>query len=101
MATRDLIRDIVEAGQAGIVDPTSEVEANEALATATIAACYALGEILDDLIQRVARLEVLGTVPADLGAQLHGIQQELLTLEKAVKKSAKKKKKKKKKWENQ
>jgi hypothetical protein len=95
MATRDLIRDIVEAGQASIIDPTSKGEANEALATATIVACYALGELLDDLIHRVATLEVLSAVPTDLGAQLDGIREELLELEKAVKKSAKKKKKKK------
>ena len=43
MATRDLIRDIVEAGQAGIADPTSKIEANEPSRTATIVACYALG----------------------------------------------------------
>ncbi len=97
MATRDLIRDIVEAGQAGIDDPTSKVEADEAVATATIAACYALGELLDDLIQRVATLEVLSAVRDDLGAQLNAIREELLKLETAVKKSAKKAKRKRKK----
>ena len=91
MATRDLIRDIVETGQAGIADPTSKIEANEAVATATIVACYALGELLDDLIQRVTRLEVLDAVPVDLGSQLDGIRAELMTLGMAVQKSAKKK----------
>ncbi len=95
MATRDLIRDIVEAGQAGIADPTSKIEANEAVATATIVACYALGELLDDLIQRVTRLEVPDAVPVDLASQLDGIRAELMTLGMAVQKSAKKKGKKK------
>jgi hypothetical protein len=95
MATRDLIRNIVEEGQASIADPASAIEANEAFAKAIIDACYALGELLDDLIRRVARLEVQGTTPSDLGSQLDGIREELLNLEKTVKKSAKKKKKKK------
>ncbi len=93
MATRDLIRDIVEAGQATIFDPSSKTEVNDALITATIAACYALGELLDDLMRRVASLEEHG-VPADLRLQLDSIQEELLTLANAVKKSAKTKKKK-------
>ncbi len=93
MATRDLIRDIVEAGQATIFDPSSKTEVNDALITATIAACYALGELIDDLIRRVASLEER-SVPADLGLQLDGIQEELLALAEAVKKSAKTKKKK-------
>ncbi len=93
MATRDLIRDIVETGQAGIVDPTCKAEADEAVTTATIVACYALGELLDDLLQRVERLEILSIVPADLGPQLAGIREELLTLEKAVTRSVRKKKK--------
>jgi hypothetical protein len=97
MATRDLIRDIVEKGQAGIADPANAIEANEAVAGATIDACYALGELLDDLIRRVARLEVQGATPADLGSQLEGIREVLLTLEKSVKKSAKEKRKKKRK----
>jgi hypothetical protein len=96
MATRDLIRDIVEKGQAGIADPANAIEANEAVAGATIDACYALGELLDDLIRRVARLELQGATPSDLGSQLDGIREELLTLEKSVKKSTKRQKRKRK-----
>jgi hypothetical protein len=91
MATRDLIKDIVEAFQATIRDPTNKEEANEAVGTAAIAACYALGETLDDLIQRVEKLEVSGAVPVDLGSELESIRQELLTLEQAVQASAMKK----------
>jgi len=100
MATRDLIRDIVEAGQASIADPTSKIEANEAIATSTIVACYALGELLDDLIQRVTKLEGLGAMPPDVGSALDGIREELITLEEAVEKSAKAKRRKKKKRKN-
>jgi hypothetical protein len=96
MATRDLIRDIVEEGQAGIADPTSSIEANEAVARATIDACYALGGLLDDLLRRVARLEAQGATRTDLSSQLDGIREDLLNLKKTVKNSAKKEKRKRK-----
>jgi hypothetical protein len=96
MATRDLIRDIVEKGQAGMSDPASAAEANEAVARATIEACYALGELLDDLIRRVTRLEGEGAATAHLDSQLRGIRHELISLEKTVDKSAKKEKRKRK-----
>jgi hypothetical protein len=96
MTTRDLIRDIVEAGKASIADPTNQVEVKQAGAASAIVVCYALGELLDDLIDRVGSLEAGGVVPVDLRTQLDGIWEQLGTLEKAVKKSTKKKKKKRK-----
>jgi hypothetical protein len=94
MATRDLITDIVEAGKASIADPTSKVEANEAGATSAIVVCYALGELLDDLIQRVAGLEEGNVVPADLRSQLDGIAEQLVALGRTVKKATEKQEKK-------
>jgi uncharacterized membrane protein len=97
MATRDLIRDIVEAGKASIADPTSKIETNEAGTTSAIVVCYALGELLDDLVARVASLEDGGAVPADMRSQLDEIREDLVRLETSLKESARKSDKKKKK----
>jgi hypothetical protein len=82
MATRDLIKDIVEAGKASIADPTSQIETNEAGATSAIVVCYALGELLDELMERVVSLEEGGVE----------IREQLVSLEKTIKKSASKNK---------
>ena len=97
MATRDLIRDIVDAGKASIADPTSQIETNEAGATSVIVVCYALGELLDELMERVVSLEEGGVLPIDLRSQLEEIREQLISLEKTIKKSASKNKKSKKK----
>jgi hypothetical protein len=97
MATRDLIRDIVDAGKASIADPTSQIETNEAGATSAIVVCYALGELLDELMERVVSLEEGGVLPIDLRSQLEEIREQLISLEKTIKKSASKNKKSKKK----
>ena len=97
MATRDLINDIVEAGKASIADPTSQIETNEAGATSAIVVCYALGELLDELMERVVSLEEGGVLPIDLRSQLEEIREQLISLEKTIKKSASKNKKSKKK----
>ena len=97
MATRDLIRDIVDAGKASIADPTSQIETNEAGATSAIVVCYALGELLDELMERVVSLEEGGVLPIDLRSQLEEIREQVVSLEKTIKKSASKNKKSKKK----
>jgi hypothetical protein len=97
MATRDLIRDIVDAGKASIADPTSQIETNEVGATSAIVVCYALGELLDELMERVVSLEEGGVLPIDLRSQLEEIREQLISLEKTIKKSASKNKKSKKK----
>jgi hypothetical protein len=97
MATRDLIKHIVEAGQASIADPNSQIEAQEAGATSAIVVCYALGELLDALTARVVSLEEGGVLPIDLRSQLEEIREEIVSLEKTIKKSASKNKKSKKK----
>jgi hypothetical protein len=99
MATRDLIKDIVEAGKASIADPTSQIETNEAGATSAIVVSYALGELLDELMARVVSLEEGGVLPIDLRSQLEEIRAQLVSLEKTIKKSASKNKKRKKKAE--
>ena len=91
MATRDLIRDIVEVGKASIADPTNTIETNEAGAASAIVVCYALGELLDELMERVASLEAGRVPPVDVSSQLDEIREHLVTLQKSIEKSASKK----------
>jgi uncharacterized membrane protein len=62
-----------------------------------LSVCYALGELLDELMERVVSLEEGGVLPIDLRSQLEEIREQLISLEKTIKKSASKNKKSKKK----
>jgi hypothetical protein len=93
MPTRNLIQDIVEASKASVADPSNWTEVAEASAASAIVACYALGEILDDLVARVGHLEQQGREPDDLSAQLEDIKKRLAKVEKKVGKVKRKSKK--------
>ena len=92
MATRNLIRDIVETSKASVSDPTNHTEVSEAGAASAIVVCYALGEILDDLIARVGQLEQRLGESVDLGSQLNEIRDEITKVQKSVGKGKKAKK---------
>jgi hypothetical protein len=93
MATRDLIRDIVEAGKASVADPTDRTEMNEAGTASTLVVCYALGEILDELIERVGNLEPRRAgEPRDLGSQLDDMRDPIAKVQKRIRKAKKSKK---------
>jgi hypothetical protein len=84
MPTRNLIRDIVEASKASVADPTNRAEVNEAGATSALVVCYALGEILDELIERVGSLERRLGEPVDLGPQLDDIREQITKVQKGI-----------------
>jgi hypothetical protein len=91
MTTRDRIQEIIDTGKATIAGGTNRVEQAQAGAALAFVACIALADVLDELIERVARLEGNhGAIePAALGTQLADIQTELVKLNKAVKKPKK------------
>jgi hypothetical protein len=95
MPTRNLIRDIVEASKASVADPTNQAEVNEAGATSALVVCYALGEILDELIERVRKLEQRVAQPVDLNPQLRQIRDQIAQVQKGLGKDTKPKKSKK------
>jgi hypothetical protein len=95
MPTRNLIRDIVEASKASVADPNNRAEVNEAGTTSALVVCYALGEILDELIERVRKLEQRVAQPADLSPQLREIRDQIARVQKGLGKDAKPKKSKK------
>jgi predicted metal-dependent hydrolase len=95
MPTRNLIRDIVEASKASVADPTNRTEVNEAGATSALVVCYALGEILDELIERVGKLEQRVGEPVELGSQLDDIRDQIAKVQKSIERGKKPKKSKK------
>lgn len=94
MTTRDRIQELIDAGKATIAGGTNRVEQAQAGAALALVACVALADVMDELIDRVAKLEgggddhALGE-PASLVAQLADIRTELVKLNKAVKKPKK------------
>jgi hypothetical protein len=91
MTTRERIQEIIDTGKATIAGGTNRVEQAQAGAALSFVACLALAEVLDDLVERVGRLEGgRGVVePAALDHQLADIRTELVKLNKAVKKPKK------------
>jgi hypothetical protein len=95
MPTRTLIRDIVEASKASVADPTNRAEVNEASTASTLVVCYALGEILDELLERVGNLERRVGEPVDVGPQLANIRDQIARVQDGIGKGKKPKKSKK------
>jgi hypothetical protein len=91
MTTRDRIQELIDAGKATIAGGTNRVEQAQAGAALALVACIALADVVDELIERLGKLEGdQGAGEAiELGAQLADIRAELVKLNKAVKKPKK------------
>lgn len=91
MTTRDRIQELIDAGKATIAGGTNRVEQAQAGAALALVACLALADVVDELIERLAKLEGHQGAgePLALGAQLADIRTELAKLNKAVKKPKK------------
>jgi hypothetical protein len=84
MPTRNLIRDIIEASKASVADPASQSEVSEAGTASALVVCYALGEILDELIERVSDLEHRLGDQVDFGSQLNDIRGQIAKAQKSI-----------------
>jgi len=91
MTTRDRIQELIDAGKATIAGGTNRVEQAQAGAALALVACIALADVVDELLERLAKREGDQGVgePLALGAQLADIRTELVKLNKAVKKPKK------------